>query len=45
MMPLNKSRHDYNKSLIERILMDIGFPGSPKREIKKINSGKVGAPI
>jgi hypothetical protein len=47
MMPLNKSWHDYNESLIERgrILMDIGFLGSSKREIKKMNDGKVGAPF
>jgi hypothetical protein len=47
MMPLNKSWHDYNESLIERgrILMDIGFLGSSKGEIKKMNGGKVGAPF
>jgi hypothetical protein len=35
-MPLNKSWHDYDESLIERerIPMDIGFLGSSKREIK-----------
>jgi hypothetical protein len=40
-MPLNKSWHE---SLIERgrILMDIGFLGSSKREIKNMNKGKVG---
>jgi hypothetical protein len=45
-MPLNKSWHDYNESLIERgrILMDIGFLKS-KREIKNMNKGKVGAPF
>ncbi|MGC2571328.1 MAG: hypothetical protein WA364_07435 [Candidatus Nitrosopolaris sp.] len=44
-MPLNKSWHEYNVSLIERgrILMDIGFLGSSKREIKNMNKGKVGA--
>ena len=44
-MPLNKSWHDYNESLIERgrVLMDISFLGSSKREIKKMNGGKVGA--
>jgi hypothetical protein len=33
-MPLNKSWHDYNESLIERgrILMDIGFLRSSNRE-------------
>jgi Transposase DDE domain len=46
-MPLNKSWHDYNESLIERgrILMDISFLGSSKREIKDMNKGKVGAPF
>ena len=46
-MPLNKSWHDYNESLIERgrILMDISFLGSSKREIKNMNKGKVGAPF
>src|SRR2546421_8179608 len=44
-MPLNKSWHDYNESLIERgrILMDISFLGSSKKEIKNMNKGKVGA--
>ena len=46
-MPLNKSWHEYNESLIERgrILMDIGFLRSYKREIKNMNKGKVGAPF
>jgi DDE family transposase len=46
-MPLNKSWHDYNESLIERgrVLMDISFLRSSKREIKKMNGGKVGAPF
>ena len=46
-MPLNKSWHDYNESLIERgrILMDISFLGSSKKEIKNMNKGKVGAPF
>jgi len=46
-MPLNKSWHDYNESLIERgrILMDIGFLRSRNTEIKKMNEGKVGAPF
>jgi hypothetical protein len=46
-MPLNKSWHDYNESLIERgqILMDISFLGSSNREIKNMNKGKVGAPF
>ncbi|MGB0025211.1 MAG: transposase [Nitrososphaeraceae archaeon] len=47
MMPLNKSWHDYNESLIERgrILMDISFLESSKREIKNMNKGKIGAPF
>lgn len=46
-MPLNKSWHDYNESLIERgrILMDTSFLKSAKREIKNMNKGKVGAPF
>ena len=46
-MPLNKSWHDYNESLIERgrIFMDISFLGSSKREIKKMNDRRVGAPF
>lgn len=40
-MPLNKSWHDYNESLIERgrILMDIGFLKSQGNEIKMMNDG------
>ena len=43
-MPLNKSWHDYNESLIERgyILMDIGFLRSWTKEVKKMNQDKVG---
>src|SRR6266487_1391358 len=43
-MPLNKSWHDYNESLIERghVLIDIAFLKSPNKEIKKMNNGKVG---
>lgn len=46
-MPLNKSWHDYNESLIERgrILMDIGFLKLWNKEITKMNKGKVGAPF
>ena len=46
-MPLNKSWHDYNESLIERgrILIDIGFLKSWNKEIKRMNQGKVGAPF
>jgi hypothetical protein len=38
-MPLNKSWHDYNESLIERgrVLMDIGFLKSWNEEVKKMN--------
>ena len=37
-MPLNKSWHEYNESLIERgrILMDIGFLRSSTREIRNV---------
>ncbi|MGC2571204.1 MAG: IS5 family transposase [Candidatus Nitrosopolaris sp.] len=43
-MPINKSWHDYNESLIERghILMDIGFIKSWNKEIRNMK-GKVGA--
>jgi hypothetical protein len=46
-MPLNRSWHDYNESLIEhgRILMDVSFIRSSNREIRKMNEGKVGAPF
>ena len=46
-MPLYKSWHDYNESLIERgrILMDIGFIKSWNKEIRDMNEGKVGAPF
>jgi hypothetical protein len=46
-MPLNKSWHDYNESLIERgrVLMDVGFLKSSNKEIVKMNKGKVGAPF
>jgi DDE family transposase len=46
-MPLNKSWHEYNESLIERgrILMDISLLRSAKKEIKNMNRGKVGAPF
>lgn len=46
-MPLNRSWHDYNESLIERgrVLMDIGFLKSQNIEIQKMNDGKVGAPF
>jgi hypothetical protein len=46
-MPLNKSWHDYNDSLIERgrILIDVSFLKSSNKEIKKMNKGKAGAPF
>jgi hypothetical protein len=46
-MPLNKSWHDYNESLIElgRILIDVSFLKSSNKEINKMNIGKVGAPF
>ena len=46
-MPLNKSWHDYNESLIERgrVLIDVSFLKSSNTEIKKMNNGKVGAPF
>ncbi|MBV9177824.1 MAG: hypothetical protein JO327_11465 [Nitrososphaeraceae archaeon] len=47
-MPSNKSWHEYNESLIERrrILMDISFLASDKKEIKQnMNKGKVRAPF
>jgi hypothetical protein len=44
-MPLNKSWHDYNESLIERGLIDVFFLKSFNTEIKKMNNGKVGAPL
>ena len=46
-MPLNKSWHDYNESLIERVrvLIDVFFLKSSNKEIKKMNNDKVGAPF
>jgi hypothetical protein len=46
-MPLNKSWHDYNESLIERgrVLIDVSFLKSSNKEIKEMNIGKVGAPF
>ena len=46
-MPLDKSWHDYNESLIERgrMLVDLGFLKSQGNEIKRMNDGKVGAPF
>ncbi|MFZ0512600.1 MAG: alpha/beta fold hydrolase [Candidatus Nitrosopolaris sp.] len=41
-MPLNKSWHDYNESLIKRgrVLIDVSFLKSSTKEIKKMNKGK-----
>ncbi|MFZ0515181.1 MAG: hypothetical protein WAM14_26525 [Candidatus Nitrosopolaris sp.] len=46
-MPLNKSWHDYNESLIERgrVLIDVSFLKSSNKAIKEMNKGKVGAPF
>ena len=46
-MPLNKSWHDYNESLVERgrVLIDASFLKSANDGIKKMNKGKVGAPF
>ena len=46
-MPLNKSWHDYNESLVERgrVLIDVSFLKASNKEIKKMNNGKVGASI
>ena len=46
-MPIGKSWHDYNESLIERgrVLMDIGFIKSWNKEIRNMNEGEVGAPF
>ena len=46
-MPLNKSWHDYNESLIERgcVWIDVSSLKSSNKEIKKMNNGKVEAPF
>jgi hypothetical protein len=46
-MPLNKSWHDYDESLVERgsVLIEVPFLRSSSKEIKKMNIGKVGAPF
>src|SRR5215831_12113296 len=46
-MPLNKSWHDYNESLIERgrVLIDVSFLKSSNKGIKKMNIGKGAAPF
>jgi hypothetical protein len=39
LMPLYRSWHDYNESLVERgrVLMDISFLRSSNKEIRKMN--------
>ena len=39
-MPLDKSWHDYNESLIERgrVLIDVSFLKSSNKELKKMNN-------
>lgn len=46
-MPLNKSWHDYNESLIERglVLIDVSSLKLSNTENKKLNIGKVGTPF
>ena len=46
-MPVNRSWHDYNESLMGRggVLIDSSFLKSANDEIKKMNKGKVGAPF
>lgn len=46
-MPRGMSWHDYNESLVERgrILFDLGFASSWKKELKLMNKHKVGKPF
>ena len=46
-MPINKSWHDYNESLIERgcVLIDLDFIRLYNEDIKNMNKNKVGAPF
>ncbi len=46
-MPLGMSWHDYNESLVERgrIIFDLGFADSWKKELKSMNKHKVGRPF
>jgi len=46
-MPLGLSWHDYNESLVERgrIIFDLGFADSWKKELKSMNKRKVGRPF
>jgi len=46
-MPRGMSWHDYNESLVERgrILFDLGFADTWKKELKLMNKQKVGRPF
>lgn len=46
-MPAGMSWHDYNESLVERgrMLFDLGFASSWKKELKSMNRRKVGKPF
>jgi len=46
-MPLGLSWHDYNESLVERgrIIFDLGFASSWKKELVSMNKHKVGRPF
>jgi hypothetical protein len=46
-MPRGMSWHDYNESLVERgkIIFDLEFASSWKKELKSMNKGKVGRPF
>jgi len=46
-MPLGLSWHDYNESLVERgrIIFDLGFADSWKKELQSMNKHKVGRPF
>jgi len=46
-MPLGLSWHDYNESLVERgrIIFDLGFADSWKKELVSMNKHKVGRPF
>lgn len=46
-MPLGMSWHDYNESLVERgrIIFDLGFVSSWKKELRSMNKHKVGRPF
>jgi transposase len=46
-MPLGLSWHDYNESLVERgrIIFDLGFASSWKKELQSMNKHKLGRPF